>query len=282
MVPGPADEAGPTFVASSLRYLRAAFVLPANLIALGAAGVASWLVGSWTPLWVMAAAEGAYLALLVTAPAFQRAVQAQLSAASHSREARRQLAAMQDDLSPSQREHFQALSALKEKILANYRRLPGGRVMAASSDARLSALLDSFLRLLASLNAYRKYLAATDRGALDQELAAVRAELSRDQSEQLRAVKQRRAEILEKRLGRLSQVDESRELVSHQLATIEDLLRLTHEQSISIRDPDSVSQQLELLTAEVQASDETVREMERFMEFTEEIGTSLPPGERVR
>jgi hypothetical protein len=55
--------------------------------------------------------------------------------------------------------------------------------------------------------------------------------------------KERRAEILRKRVLRFTQAAESREVVSHQLASIEDMLRLTHEQSIAIRDPEVVGRQ---------------------------------------
>jgi FlaA1/EpsC-like NDP-sugar epimerase len=90
---------------------------------------------------------------------------------------------------------------------------------------------------------------------------------------------------LKKRVQRFVQAEESREVVSHQLAGIEDVLRLTHEQSIAIRDPEVVSRQLDALTAEVAATEETVREMEQFMQVTEEFSStsSLPSGrERVR
>jgi hypothetical protein len=82
---------------------------------------------------------------------------------------------------------------------------------------------------------------------------------------------------------RFEQAGESREVVSHQLAGIEDLMRLTHEQSIAIRDPESVNRQLDVLSAETEATDETVRQMERFLDFTEETSAPLPHGgTRVR
>ena len=87
---------------------------------------------------------------------------------------------------------------------------------------------------------------------------------------------------MKKRVHRFVQAEESREVVSHQLASIEDVLRLTHEQSIAIRDPEAVERQLEALTTEVEATEETVREMERFMEFSEEAGLSAPAPEKVR
>ena len=152
--------------------------------------------------------------------------------------------------------------------------------MVASSEQRVDALLTSFLRLLATLNSYRKYLGATDRKTIAVELATLEAETAGETNPRLKDVKAKRVEILRKRVQRFEQAEESREVVSHQLAGIEDLLRLTHEQSIAIRDPASVGRQLEALTAEVQATDETVRELEQFMEFSEEV--RAPPAHSSR
>jgi hypothetical protein len=68
--------------------------------------------------------------------------------------------------------------------------------------------------------------------------------------------------------------------VSHQLASIEDLVKLTHEQSISIRDPAAVSGMLDALAAEVSATEQTVRELERFLDVVEEPAAA--PGHRPR
>jgi hypothetical protein len=141
------------------------------------------------------------------------------------------------------------------------------------------------LRLVSTLNSYRKFLSATDRKAIEAELRSLEAEVATEKNERLKEVKARRVEILKKRVARFLQAEESREVVSHQLASIEDVLRLTHEQSIAIRDPLVVSRQLEALTAEVSATEETVKEMETFMQVTEEFSstTSVPSApERVR
>ena len=106
--------------------------------------------------------------------------------------------------------------------------------------------------------------------------------MAQEANPRLKDVKEKRLELLKKRLARFEQAGESREMVSHQLASIEDLMRLTHEQSIAIRDPESVNRQLEALSAEAHATDETVRDMERFLEFTEETSSPLPHGTRVR
>ena len=138
-------------------------------------------------------------------------------------------------------------------------------MLAANSERRLDALLTSFLRLVATLNGYRKFLSVGDKRSLEDELRGLEAEFQTDASEKLREVKARRIEILKKRVHRFTQAEENREIVSHQLASIEDMLRLAHEQSIAIRDPEIVTAQLDALTAEVAATEETVREMESFM-----------------
>jgi hypothetical protein len=265
-------------------YVKAALLMPANLFALAAGGVASVALGDWLPLAAAGGAAGLYLALLSTMPSFRRTVRAR-AAELDDVASPDELASLLADLAPSQRQHYQELAALKQRILESYRKMPGGRVLVASSERRLEGLLTSFLRLVATLNSYRRFLSATDRQAIERELALLEREVADEKNERLRDVKARRVEILKKRVQRFVQAEESRELVSHQLAGIEDVLRLTHEQSIAIRDPEVVSRQLEALTAEVAATEETVRDMEHFMQVTEEL-SSAPPAparaERVR
>ena len=267
----------------STSYLKAALLMPANLFALGAGAIASAVIGDWTPLAAAAGASGMYLAFLSVLPNFRRLVASNYDAQEllehGTPQAREQLVT---DLAPSQREHWLALNELKEKILANYRLLPGGRVMAASSEGRLDGLLTSFLRLLSTLNSYRKYLNTADRKSIEAELAGLEGEVAHETNPRLKDVKTRRVEIMKKRVHRLVQAEESREVVSHQLASIEDVLRLTHEQSIAIRDPEAVERQLEALTTEVEATEETVREMERFMEFSYEVGLSAASQVKTR
>lgn len=266
--------------------LKAALSMPANAFAVAAGAVASMALGDWVPLAAATGGTLAYSVLLSLLPSFRRAVRTNLEAQVTSDVASPgEREALLADLSASQREHYAQLRELKERILDSYRKMPGGGVLVASSERRLEALLSSFLRLVTTLNSYRKFLNATDRKAIEEELAALEADVARDPNERLREVKARRVEILKKRVARFVQAEESREVVSHQLASIEDVLRLTHEQSIAIRDPAVVSRQLEALTAEVSATEETVREMETFMQVTEDFSSvaSLPsPGERVR
>jgi len=264
------------------RYLRAALLQKINLATLGAAGVAS--VATLNPLPVLLAlgAELIYLGTVPAIPGFKRRVERALSA-ERSAAATAQADAMLEELSASQRDHFYALRELKDRILQNYRRLSGSSVLVLSSEQRIDQLLASFLRLLSTLNAYRQYLGEQNRAEVERELAELVSDLERAPGpEKVREVQQKRAEILRKRLARFDQAAEHRELMSHQLASIEDMLRLLHEQSIGMRDPEVVSQQLESIAAEVESTESTVRELQAFLSFDAPAALPTAPRARVR
>ena len=258
------------------RTLRAALLAPANVIALVTAGGASLVTGHPLPALVAMGAEAVYLAA-VGLPSLRRAVGSR-AGRPEDEEADRLLA----DLAESQREHYFVLRDLRESILENYRKLPGGGVLAASSEAQLAALLTAFLRLLSTLNDHRRYLGIADREAIRRELSLLEAELGTQDNARLREVQEKRADILRRRLERFAQAEESRAVVSHQLASIEDLVKLTHEQSISIRDPAAVGGMLDALAAEVSATERTVRELEQFLDVTEERSAPASGRTRVR
>lgn len=238
---------------------------PAAIFALGGGVLGTMFSASPEPLLWAVAAQALYTVLFWLAPPIRKMAKAALptEAPLHNTEQDALLA----ELSSSQREHYLSLRELREQILANYKKLPGGRVLAIASESRLDELLMAFLRLLNTLNSYRRFLGSTDRHVIESELAELSQDAAAEADSRLKEVKEKRVEILQKRIQRFQQADESRELVSHQLAEIEDLLRLTHEQSIAIRDPASISNQLEALSAEVATTEETVREMEKFMEL---------------
>jgi len=258
------------------RTLRAALFAPANVIALLTAGGASLLTGHPLPALIALSAEGFYLAAVGLVPSVRRAVGARVARPDDDETER-----LLSELAESQREHYFVLRDLRDSILENYRKLPGGGVLAASSEAQLAALLTAFLRLLSTLNDHRRYLGIADREAIRRELSLLETELRAQDNPRLREVQEKRADILRRRLERFAQSEESRAVVSHQLASIEDLVKLTHEQSISIRDPAAVGGMLDALAAEVSATEKTVRELEQFLDVTED--PALPAGRtRVR
>lgn len=247
------------------RYLKAALLHPASVTILAVGTGLSVLGGGEAPLLLAGGLDLVWAGYAVGDARFRRAVDAR-AGARELKERRRRTEALLAELAPNQREHFANLRALAERIDANYQRLPGSAPVLADSRQKLEALLQAFLRLLVSWNDHRRYLGATDRREIERDLAALRTDLARETGgEAVREIKQKRVEILEKRLDRFRFAEENREAIAHQLASIEDVLRLVHEGSITLRDPAAITRQLDALTVEVEATEATVREMDRFL-----------------
>jgi hypothetical protein len=266
-------------------YFRAAVLHPWNLVLLGAGVVSSIGLGSEVPAMLAAGVELAYLGIVPASARFRRAVDARLARRDRRLQGAK-LDAMIAELAPNQREHFQALRQVADRIEQNHARLEGthGGLLMEQTRVKIQALLRSFLKLLISLNDYRRFLSATDRQVIERDLKELEDDLARTESESeaVREVKKRRAEILRMRLERFRKAEESRELISHQLASIEDMLRLVLEQSITLRDPEAIGRQLDALSVEVEETESTVREMERFLSLASETEGVARPPTRVR
>src|SRR4051794_8979159 len=150
--------------------------------------MASAVTADPTAVMVAAGAEGIYLGILSGSRRFRRAVRATSFVSSEPTEETERMLA---ELASSQREHYMLLRELRDRILVNYEKLPGGRVLVASSEARVDALLSSFLKLLATLNSYRKYLNTADRRTVERELGSLEADLAQEDNPRLREVKQK-------------------------------------------------------------------------------------------
>jgi len=260
-------------MATALHYAGAALRHRRTTGILLVAGIWALAVRSPAPL-LWAAAGIAVLALLLSRDRdFRRRVDARRARQEALARARRN-EAMLAELAPAQREHFLGMQMLGGRILDNFARLEGGGATALvrQSRARIDALLQTFLRLSITLNDHRRYLSGTDRDALEAELRGLEADLARGGGgEALREIKERRVAILRKRLERFENAKESREVIAHQLASIEDLLRLLHEQSITLRDPAAITLQLDAIAIELEEAENTVRELDRLLAFDLEL-----------
>ncbi len=255
-----------------MSYLGAALRHRASFWILGGGAVTAMATGSDVPLLLAGGVELVFLGAITGNARFQQAVDAR-EAKKQAKLRSRQNEKLLAELAPNQREHFLGLQALASRIQENFGRLDaGGEAIAAQSRLRIDALLQSFLRLLLTLNDHRRYLGGTDRQLLERELRELQVDLAGGAAPPaVREIKERRVAILGKRLERFEKAQESREVIAHQLASIEDLLRLLHEQSITLRDPAGVTHQLDALAIEVEEAESTVRELDRLLAFDLEL-----------
>src|SRR5512140_904056 len=97
----------------SPNYLKAALLMPANWFALVAGGIASAVLGDWTPLIAASGASALYLGLLSALPSFRRAVHDNLELQAGGA-APQELDSLMAELSPSQKEHYLTLKELRD------------------------------------------------------------------------------------------------------------------------------------------------------------------------
>jgi len=257
-------------------YVRAAFHNQYNWIMLAAVAGFSLLSLNPLPLVIGAGAELMYLSVVSQNQRFQRLVRAKLGA--RRREVTdEQLHEALGLLTPDRRDRFNSIERMCAAIRENYRQLSAGSQMITNQmQDRLDGLRMAFLRLLIAGQQHGEYLKNFDAAAIDKALGQLNnADAG---SDKVAAINQKRIEILHMRLEKLKRIRENRQLIEAQSAAIEDVLGLIRDQSITMHDPQSVSDQLGELVQDVEHTESSVREVESLFDSpTPEEVRALPP-----
>ncbi len=251
-----------------INYNKEAFLHPWNLTFLIVAMLSAFAVGLLgvpgtfeTVLLFAAALELLYLGYLPRQERFRKAVRAR-RAAEHSKP-------------PSQKELFQLLTKYSQRryarlkkfekeIRSNYRKLSyASQGMLDSHLTKINGLLESYLSLLYQKERYEYTTSSTVEADVIRAMQGLREDMA-DDTPRVRAIKARRLRILEQRLERSKKAAENMEIIEAQLATVEDVVMYIHEQSLTLRNPEEITFQLDTLLSELeetQASVEAVEEV---------------------
>jgi len=195
---------------------------------------------------------------------------------------------------PSQKELFQTLAApdrrryarlrkLEKDIRANYRKLSyASQGMLDSHLKKIDGLLESYMKLLYQKERYEFSAQAGVESEVLRSIQGLREDME-DDSPRVRAIKARRLRILEQRLERSKKGQENLEIIEAQLETIEDVVKYIHEQSLTLRNPEEISFQLDTLLTEVEETQASVEELEEVfanpMDLLNEMDTFEDPNE---
>jgi type I site-specific restriction-modification system R (restriction) subunit len=161
----------------------------------------------------------------------------------------------------SQRRYYK-LRELKDEIRANYRQLSyASQGLLDNHLNKIDGLLRSYLELLHQRERYRDLAEQTSEDSIRTAIRELKDDMA-DDAERVRSVKQRRLNVLEKRLARFRKAQENLEIIGAQLGTIEDVVKYIHEQSWTLQNPDEVTMQLDALVDEVEETQRTIHEIE--------------------
>ena len=260
-----------------INFVKEALKWQYNWIGLGGAALFALVSGSGMPLVLAAGLEMIYLSMVPQSSAFRRLVRSW----KYAEEKRRRevtLSAMFNELPPDMRKSYAGLTSMCAAIRANYSRLSStSQMFLEEIQQRLDGLLQAYLRLLFAGFQHSQYLHTTDPNLIKHDLEKLQHSLDTDPPK-VQEINRRRIEILTKRLEKFAKVDENQKVVDAQCAAIEDVLELIRDQSVTMRDPQQVSDQLDNLVHDVEQTEETVREVEAVFEMaTPEMGDTISP-----
>ena len=261
----------------SSNYLKEAFQWQYNVIGIAGAAAFALISGTALPIILAAGVELMYLAVVPQSSAFRRLVRSWRYAdekKAHDAKVR----AMQQQLPADVRERYARLGQISQSIRANYARLSStSQLFVDQVQQRIDALMNSFLRLASAESTYTEYLQRTNPRTIDQEILALERNIDK-QPAKVQEINRKRIEIMHKRQERFKKIVEDLQVIQVQSAAIEDVLALIRDQSISLTDPQQVSEKLDHLMQDVESTEATVREIEDFFLISApDMNTTMPP-----
>jgi hypothetical protein len=254
-------------------FLAHAFSNQYNLIGLGTALGFALIAANPLPLLLALGAEMVVLPLVAGNARFQRLVRARVSSEQDSaKKERKQLetAEMLRQLPAPEQQRYRALQTRAQEIRDNYRGLGESSQMLLDDLIRkLDFLLAFYLRMRHSLSRYESYFASTDPERIRERIAMLDHEMASG-PERVQQIKAKTKAVLEKRLERYAKAQENRTIVEAQTETVEEVLQLLRDQSFSIRDPRTITEQLDGLVSSAEETERGVRDMEEILALDSE------------
>ena len=250
-----------------INYVKAAFSWQYNWISLAGAAGFALLSGSALPLLLAAGAELIYLSTIPQSERFRRMVRS-WQYAEEQRQRQRGLSDLFSELPPEMRARFARLDQVCRTIRENYKRLNAtSQMFAEQMESKLDGLSQSYVRLLNSAFHHRQYLNTTNPDTIRHESEALQKALA-EEPVKVQEINRKRIEILGKRLEKFDKVRENCQIVDAQCAAIEDVLQLIRDQSVTMHDPQQLSEHLDSLVKDVEQTEETVREVESIFDIS--------------
>jgi hypothetical protein len=274
------DEAGLT----QIDYVKEALSWQYNWIGLLGAAAFALVSGSGLHLVLAAGVELVYVSLVPQSSRFRRLVRS-WKYAQQKREHLRRFNQLYDDLPTQQKNRYAAVDTICAQIRENLAQLSStSQIFVSQMQEKLDGLLQGYVRLLDAGQSQREHVRQTNSNEIEREIDQLQKTMGRESSK-VQEINRKRIEILKKRVEKFEKIRENLEVIDAQCFAIEDVLQLIRDQSVTMRDPQQVSDQLESLMVDVEHTEQTVREVEAIFSITAADGSEnidLPQRGKVR
>lgn len=255
------DQTGPPASQENINYVKEAFHLQYNWIAMAGAGAFALVSGSLLPILLGAGLELMYLAIVPQNWRFQRLVRS-WKFSEEQQKRQQQLGEMLRNLPPESQSRYVHAAQVCGSIRSNFAQFSStSQIFLQQIDTRLQGLLNGYARLLSSAAQQQQYLRNNEQDGIQHEIAGLQRTLNSDPPK-VQEINKKRIEILTKRLEKFDKISENRKVVDAQCSAVEDVLMLVRDQSVTMRDPQQVSERLDSLVKDVEQTEETVQQVE--------------------
>jgi hypothetical protein len=266
--------------------LRELIVNQYQAIIAGGAALASVLTLNPLPFLLWLGSEMVLLPILDSGPLRRRVARRRREAARAVEEQRR--ATLIAAFDPEHARRYAAMEELCAMIETNYQGLSGiSQAYLAEQRGKLDNILDGCLHRMLALQRYENMPATRSPTEIKREIAALEQELAGPGlNERARAALQKNLELKRKLLASYSEVGATMKALSTELDSMASLLEVLHQNSISLRDPQAIAEELDTIVQQSEASDRAVREMEALLRsgggWAADLGENVPAPAKER
>ena len=249
-----------------INYSKEAFLHPANLVCL-LVGTISALVFSDvglvsnTVLTFTLGAELIYLGVVPRLPAYQNSVR-------HKKK-KEQTEDLGDkllfhQLDARSQKRFLVLKHISKEVKKNFESLSySSKSMLGHIQQKVEDLLSTYLTLLDMNRRFQIYMNSEVEEDIRKKVDQQGAELEGIESGPLKKTRERRLEILNKRLKKFDTAKEKYLICETHLETIEDAIRYIYEQSMTMPNAEDVGTQLDRLLSEMEETTQIIEELDQ-------------------
>ncbi len=255
------DQPGSPAPQENINFVREAFHLQYNWIAMVSAGAVAVVSGSFLPIILAGGLELMYLAIVPQNWRFQRLVKS-WKFAEEQQKHQQKLSQMLASLPAEMQSRYVHAAQVCSSIRSNFAQFSStSQIFLQQIDSRLQGLLNGYARLLLAATQQQQYMKSTEQDGIKHEIASLQKSLSSDPPK-VQEINKKRIEILTKRMEKFDKITENRKVVDAQCSAVEDVLMLVRDQSVTMRDPQQVSERLDSLVHDVEQTEQTVQQVE--------------------
>ncbi len=257
----PPDERDP----SPGSILRELIVNQYQGIVLAGAAAVSLIAANPLPLLVWMGSELVLLPILDSGPLRRLVARRRLELARKKAQAERER--VMSSLAPAYARRYESMIHLTGLIEANYRGLSGiSQAYLAAQREKLDVILHGCLHRLIALQRYERMPVSRDAREIEEEIAGIERELRQEAlPARAQSALEKNLDLKRRLLASVSQVGDTVKTLLTELDSMESLLEVLHQNSMALRDPQAISEELDTIVRQSEESERVVREMETLL-----------------